>query len=314
MHITIEDEPPLHERVVALDGQLAPAERTVARFLSDHPDLVASSNAAELAERIGTSNATVVRAVKALGYSGLPGLRRVLVQAMADRRDPARVLGRHIDRLGAEDQGGASIAERVLHGSVELMQQAHRLVEHDRWTAAIEILMAARSVWVYGVEQAGCVADYFAMELAWCGRSARAFSPTGIGIAGELINMAPGDALVVVAPIRHFKEIDVVVDHARSLRVPTILISETLGMTFEGLVDVVLPIPQSTNGLTGEVIAPIVLARAMALDVASRNREKAIKTNETINEVRAAVLGRPVDAEAAAPPSAPRRRGPSTSS
>jgi len=62
-----------------------PPENGEALFLSDHPDHVAGATALELAEQIGTSNATVIRTVKALGYKGLPALRRVLVRAMAER-------------------------------------------------------------------------------------------------------------------------------------------------------------------------------------------------------------------------------------
>jgi DNA-binding MurR/RpiR family transcriptional regulator len=43
----------------------------VARFLADNHALTLVSSAAELASRIGTSDATV-RAVQSLGFAGLP--------------------------------------------------------------------------------------------------------------------------------------------------------------------------------------------------------------------------------------------------
>lgn len=311
-----ESEPPLHERVVALERDLAPAERTVARFLSDHPDLVAGSNAAELAQLIGCSNATVVRTVKALGYSGLPGLRRVLMQAMVDRRDPVQILTQSMERLenaetGGDDRGAAIIPGRVIQGAVELLQQARRLIDPIRWNQAVDIVSNARSVIVYGVEQAGVVADYFAIELSWSGRPARAVTATGISIADELITMSPEDAVIVVAPIRHFREVDTVIDYATDRGVPVILVSEALGMSLEGRVSVVLSTPQSTRGLTGEALVPLILARAFTLEVASRDPALAIATHQTITDVRTSVLGGAVDADLPDPPSvqALRRQG-----
>jgi DNA-binding MurR/RpiR family transcriptional regulator len=305
MDVTNESKPALHERVIALEGQLAPGERTVARFLSDHPDLVAASTALELAERIGTSNATVIRTVKALGYSGLPALRRVMVQAMADRHDPARILNQRIDRLEANEPAEESIPHQMLQRTVELMQQAHRLVDQAAWLRATEIIEAARTVVVYGVEQPGHVADILAIELSRCGQPARALTDTGISITTGLITMSSEDALVVFAPIRHFREIDIVVDHAQSLGVPIILVSEALGMSFQDRVDVVLSTPQTTQGLASELIVPLVLAKALALDIASRNRATAMKVYEEVEHLRASVVGGDLDVDV--PPPLPAR-------
>lgn len=301
MDITNESKPALHERVVALESQLAPGERTVARFLSDHPDLVAASTALELAERIGTSNATVIRTVKALGYSGLPALRRVMVQAMADRHDPARILDQRIDRLKSSEPAEESIPHQMLQRTAELMQQAHRLVDQAAWRRATDIIEAARTVVVYGVEQPGYVANIFAIELSRCGRPARALTATGISITTGLITMSDEDALVVFAPIRHFREIDVVIDHAQALGVPIILVSEALGMSFQDRVDVVLSTPQTTQGLASELVVPLVLAKALALDIASRGRATAMKVYEEVEHLRASVVGGDLDVDVPLP-------------
>src|SRR5690242_3933489 len=301
MDVTNESKPALHERVVALEGQLAPGERIVARFLSDHPDLVAASTALELAERIGTSNATVIRTVKALGYSGLPALRRVMVQAMADRHDPARILNQRIDRLEASEPTEESIPHQMLRRTAELMQQAHRLVDRTAWRRAIEIIEGARTVVVYGVEQPGSVAGILAIELARCGKPARALTATGISITTGLITMSSEDALVVFAPIRHFREIDIVVDHARSLGAPIILVSEALGMSFQDRVDVVLSTPQTTQGLVSELFVPLVLAKALALDIASHNRTTAMKVYQEVERLRASAVGGDLDVDVSLP-------------
>src|SRR6266567_2086421 len=62
----------------ATSRELSPKERAVADFYAEHREEAAFLSAAEIAERLGTSDATVVRAVKTLGYSGIPELRREL--------------------------------------------------------------------------------------------------------------------------------------------------------------------------------------------------------------------------------------------
>lgn len=74
-----EPKPPsLQERVAARIGTLTATERRVAEYLSTHPQEAAFSSAEELGRATGTSDASVVRTAKALGFDGLPGLKRSL--------------------------------------------------------------------------------------------------------------------------------------------------------------------------------------------------------------------------------------------
>src|ERR1700730_9769823 len=65
-------------RFAASRERLGPTELRVAQFLHDNREEVLVSSASALASRTSTSDATVIRTVKALGYSGMAGLRREL--------------------------------------------------------------------------------------------------------------------------------------------------------------------------------------------------------------------------------------------
>src|SRR5260370_6823307 len=68
----------LHERIAANRERLSPAERDVARFFQDNREQVMVASAQALAARIGTSDATVGRATRALGYAGMKAMRPYL--------------------------------------------------------------------------------------------------------------------------------------------------------------------------------------------------------------------------------------------
>src|SRR5438477_9737962 len=63
---------------LARSERLAPAERRVAEQLIEFGPEGALLSAAALAAQLGTSDATVVRTAKALGYSGLADHRRAM--------------------------------------------------------------------------------------------------------------------------------------------------------------------------------------------------------------------------------------------
>jgi DNA-binding MurR/RpiR family transcriptional regulator len=58
---------------------LGAAGRRVARFIDENRQIVLASSAAALGDRIGTSDATVVRTIQALGFAGLGDLKRAIL-------------------------------------------------------------------------------------------------------------------------------------------------------------------------------------------------------------------------------------------
>ncbi len=274
---------------MALEAQLSPGERRVARYLAEHPHEIPSLTAADLGQRIGTSDATVVRTVKALGYSGMPELKRVQLKAMADRRDPAVMLAQSLEHLGTD----AGIADQVLIATGHLMQEARHLIDPEAWREAVEIIDGAAAVLAYGIGEAGCVADYFALELGRCG----VLTDSGLSVANGLLSLSATDAVLVIAPTRHFREIDVVIDHARTVGARVVFISEALGTSVRDRVDVVLQTPQTSFGPASTVIVPIAIADALALEIASRHRERAVATWQLINELRQNAVGTELDVD-----------------
>src|SRR5437763_14812271 len=117
----------------ATSRELSPKERAVAQFYADHREEAAFLSAAEIAQRLGTSDATVVRAVKALGYTGIPELRRELIDALRARGTPAVRLGRSLEDAGGDPLG------HVIALELELLEQAREIDRAD-FAEAVELL------------------------------------------------------------------------------------------------------------------------------------------------------------------------------
>jgi DNA-binding MurR/RpiR family transcriptional regulator len=197
----------------------------------------------------------------------------------------------------------------VLAATAEVLVQMQHLLDDEQWEKAVQILDRARSVLCYGSGRAGSVADFLAIELSWNGCPARCLRSTGLDVATGLLSLTRDEAVVLIAPLRHFREADVVIDRAHEVGAPVILVSEALGMALADRVDVVLATPQSTLTLTTEVLAPMTLAHALALDLAARHREQAVTTHELVSRLRRQVVDDDVDVTPPPAAGVSRRRG-----
>src|SRR5437588_1104752 len=125
----------LEERVAARRDALSAAERKVARYLADHPDKVAFASAAELGQLTGTSDATVIRTIKSLGYDGLPGLKDSLRDNIRERLTPAGRMSHSLDAMGSEPD---SLLNQVLTASAELLDEAKRTIRPESFADAVK--------------------------------------------------------------------------------------------------------------------------------------------------------------------------------
>src|SRR5258708_19097872 len=84
---------------------LPPAEQRMARFFVDRKQSVLLGSAAEIAQLAGTSDATVVRTARSLGFESLSALRQMLLSDLTGTPSPGKRLARSLQETGNDSAG-----------------------------------------------------------------------------------------------------------------------------------------------------------------------------------------------------------------
>ncbi len=273
----------LDERVAARARDLSPAEERVARFFAEHREEVAFISAAEIAGRLETSDATVVRAAQALGYDGLPQLKQELRDALRTRATPALRLGRSLEELGDD---AVAILEHSLAAHTQLVEEARRTIRPDDFRRAIDLLADAERIVVFGLGPNGKLAEYLALRLRRIGRDAAAFSARGAGLADDLLGLRKGDAMVALVFDRANAEARSTLAQARKRRVPVVLLTDTLGLALQGQYKVALTARHGGSGSMQTAAIWMVVLETILFALAARDRPRALETLEEMNELR----------------------------
>jgi DNA-binding MurR/RpiR family transcriptional regulator len=87
------------ERVAARLAGLSPAEQRVVLFFQTNREEVLIASAAALAARTKTSDATVLRTAKSLGFASLEELRRALASELRRSLSPADRLAKTLEEV-----------------------------------------------------------------------------------------------------------------------------------------------------------------------------------------------------------------------
>ncbi|MGH3902123.1 MAG: MurR/RpiR family transcriptional regulator [Pseudonocardiaceae bacterium] len=279
-------------QIVAGLGGLAPAQRKVARFFTEHAAQLGFFSAAEIAARLGTSDATVVRTAQTLGYRGLADLKRALL-AEAPPPEPTPSA-----RLGATLRRAATPTD-VLNHVLDVHQaalQATRANLDEHFPAAVALLAAAERIVLSGTGPSAAVAQYAAVLLGRVGRPAATITATGMSMADQALGLHRGDTLLLLAYTRLHTHATVLLDLARRRRIPVLLVTDMLA-GIEG-VDLVLTCPRGLLGEQSGHAVTVLLLEALAVALAAAEPSRATTALRELNRLRGELLGAPADVDA----------------
>jgi DNA-binding MurR/RpiR family transcriptional regulator len=281
----------LAERIAARAGDLSPAEaRVAAHFLDAGPE-AALLSAAKLAERLGTSDATVVRTAQALGYEGLAELRRAIAG-----RSPEPPLAERLRHTLAESSREELLAASIANHLTALAALARR-VTPDRFQQAVDILaQGSRVVW-RGVGPSAHLAAYGGLLCQRVGHPSVTLTQTGTSFADEMLSLAASDAVVVLAYGRIQPHVRILLEHAATLGAPVVLVTDTLARRLADRVAVTLESGRGTPGLFASHGTTLVLIEALVLGLAGTNEQQAEDTLATLNDLRAALARHRIDVD-----------------
>ncbi|HEY4420781.1 MAG TPA: MurR/RpiR family transcriptional regulator [Pseudonocardia sp.] len=262
----------------------APAAHAVCRRLAEiTPEQLLYTTAADLGTETRTSNATVIRTLQRLGYSGLAELKGKVAGPFTSETSPVDRARRRIESTGG-DLG--NIWERVTQEAIDRIELLRSNFSLDRYTAAVGLLLAAREITAYGFGASYVVAEHLALKLRRMGRRSRAVHSSGFRLADDLLGVERGDAVVLFAPARLPTDVEVLIERSRAVGASTILVTDERVERLADAVTVVLEAPNTPTGLTGEPVSALVVADALAQAVAASDVERTVQASHTLTAVR----------------------------
>jgi DNA-binding MurR/RpiR family transcriptional regulator len=247
---------------------------------------VIASSAATLAASIGTSDATIIRAVQALGFGGLPELKRSLVASVEHRSTLAEDMRRTLAEVGDDASKALDLVLTTHRSALNDLQSTQ---VRSAFIAAVTILHRAARIVVFGLGRSAQLAGYVAILLIRNGRRAYILDATGITLADQLLDLREGDALLTLAYGRSYRETAAIYAEARKRGLPIVLVTDTLDRKLARQADVVIPVRRGHMGRVALHGTTLIALEAIVIGLAASDRTRALETLQRLNELRDAL-------------------------
>lgn len=269
--------------VAARLNDMQPAAQRVVRYICNNRLRVLSTSAAELASQVGASDATVVRAARSLGFTGMADLRQALAASLSADSNPADNMRRTTVEVGeGVEQAVASVIETHLE-SLRMLENAE---EQALLVRAIRVLNPVGRILVFGIGPSASLAEYSTTLLHRHGRAARAITAGGFGLADQLLDLRPGDGMLILAYSRTYPEVVLMFEEARRLHLPVVLVTDSLDTKLAKQADIVIRARRGRHGRVAMHGTTVVVLEALILGLAFANRTEAMTSLARIGELR----------------------------
>lgn len=271
------------ERVTAHLDQLSAAEQRVVRVFRDNREEVLFASAASLAAKAETSDATVVRATKALGFKGMDELRRSIAEELKQNSSLNSRLAKTLKQ--AHGDLGVSLG-LTIDSHLDAIGNIRRDLPVNLFEDAISLIAGAKRVATFGIGPSGALATYFAIQLERLGIDAMAMEHTGRLFADDLHKLRSGDVVVAMAYTRVYRELAVLLDEADRLGIPKIIVTDSLGGKLRQRVNLVLSVERGRADLLSMHTATLGALEALLVGLAVKRPERAARSLEALNRLR----------------------------
>lgn len=248
------------------------SEEKAADYILAHSGEVVNLPITELAERIGVSEATIVRMCKKIGFHGFQELK---INLAIETVSPIQAVHEEI----AEDDDASLIMKKLVSANVRTLQATLDVLSEADLRLAVEKLHAARAIQLYGVGGSGPVAMDAAHKLMKTGKPVTAYTDTHMqAMAASLAE--PDDVVVAISHSGSSRDIIDALAIAKSRRATTIGITRYARCPIDKVLDIKLG-TSSCETLyrmesTSSRIAQLVIIDALFIGICLRDPESAV--------------------------------------
>ena len=185
-----------HERITGKNpfsdsvGLPTSPEKAFAQALLENPEAITQLTLAAIAAESGSSEASIIRFCKRMGYHGYSGLKEAFTAAIAE--------GEEIHEEGIEETDGIEvILKKVFQSNVQTLQNT-MVLANDGYQAALDAIISAKSIHFFGVGDAFAACQFAFMKFCRLGIPCSAYSDVMLQYT-IADNLGPGDVALAVS-------------------------------------------------------------------------------------------------------------------
>jgi DNA-binding MurR/RpiR family transcriptional regulator len=239
--------------------EMTPQHQSVAHVFLENFDHAVFMTAREVSESAGTSEATVVRFAKALGFRGFPEFQGALQIILRQKMVPKE----RLQRAGGIPKTLSAVVDRIADTAVANVHETRRMINLRDLQTVAEAIVAARTKYVIGLRGSAGTAEWLGHCLSLALPDVRTMTEGGPFLFEQLVSVAKQDVVVAVSYPRYTKWTVQALSFAREKGAQTMAITDSRLSPAAQIADVALVAPANSATFANSYVAPMLVVDAL---------------------------------------------------
>jgi len=263
-------------------SQLTKSEKRIANYLRKNQEESAFLAAGELADRLGLSEATMVRFARTMGFSSYPAMRSVLQENFRRRVTHSARLRSRLDDL----REAGDIFEKVTVSEIDYLTLALQTIDREALRRSVSYMIERERIFVFGPGPSVSLVHLLNLRLTRFGKQVIPLTLTGRETLEPLLLMTDRDLLFAIGFFDVNPTLQIVLDYAKEMKCPVILLTDTLGSVIGDKADVVLAAKRGPVSAFHSLVVPMTIINTLLLEVANENQEQVMANLDQLDQLR----------------------------
>lgn len=267
-------------------GSFTDTDQKLAEYTLANREEVVMLSAKELAQRVNSSAAAVVRFSKRIGYKGFTELKVELAKDREEKEDEFNAIIKENDSID-------SMVKKAENINLRAMERTYKLINKKVLEKAIKSLNECENIYLFGIGASGLVAQDFQYKLSRINKMAIYQVDEHIQVASA-VHIGPNDVAIGISYTGETKGVNVSLTRARKQGATTIAVTSFNKNSLAKIVEFPLYIPSEETELRigaitsriSELLITDLLYLGIAKDDFRRTEEYIIKTKEIVKKIR----------------------------
>lgn len=249
------------------NANLTPTEAKIAEYISRHYFNVCLSSALDLAELIGTSDASVIRTSRKLGFRGYTDMQKSIADFMktdlatnggVNFLPPNARYERKKQTIESDD-----LYEQMLHKANENVGTILQRNTPQTFQKASELILSSKRKFVMGFRGTGIIANLIGLSLGDVYTDVRCVSEADSRALEAIMDITEEDCLILISFPRYAEMAITIAEIARAKGAKLVIMTDKITAPFTEGADAVLICGVDSMTINNSYVAPVVTAEML---------------------------------------------------
>ncbi|MGI6264388.1 MAG: MurR/RpiR family transcriptional regulator [Acutalibacteraceae bacterium] len=256
-------------------------QKRIAAYIDAHYDEAAFMTAFRLGQAVGVSESTVVRFATELGFDGYPGLQKAMQELVRSKLTTVQRI--EVTRARMTDE---EVLDSVMSYDLVNVRQTLDEMPRDRFMKAVDALVNARKVYIFGAGSCRALANFTAYYLKMLLPDIHlVYTSSETEIFEEMMHIGERDALIILSFPRYSSKAVKTAHFAHSRSARVVAITDSAISPIAEFADYLLLAHSDMAAVVDSLVAPLSVINALIVAVSLKRMDANRASLEELEEL-----------------------------